>query len=98
MSMKQHRQPPQGPAYRFSGRYIGWCFVLAWAVIVAIVIGGLLGSENAARLADIIVPSMVALIVALLGVHRAFGSLDFLSVHKHKHLQPLQPDPAASGF
>jgi len=77
MSKGKQNRLSAGPEYRFSGQYLKVSFVLAWIVILAIVAGGLFGSEKADKLADIVVPSMVALVVALLGVHRAFGSLDY---------------------
>jgi len=66
-----------GPGYNFTALYLKSSFVLAWTVILALVIGGLLGSDKADRLADIIVPSMVALIAVNLGIHRGFGALDY---------------------
>jgi|GEM_PF-1515177 len=95
------RSLPPSPNYRFSGQYLKISFALSWLVILAIVFGGLYGSEKADRLADIIVPSMVALIVALLGIHRAFGSMDFRSSQKHgsyAETEAEQEQEGGSGF
>jgi hypothetical protein len=71
MSMSEQR-----PAYSTSKRAMWLCGGLAWGVVYMIVIGGLRGSAESVALANIVVPSMVMMIVALLGVHRAFGSMD----------------------
>ncbi|MGL5447459.1 MAG: NAD(P)+ transhydrogenase beta chain [Rhabdaerophilum sp.] len=55
----------------------GFC---AWALVFIVVVGGVGGSTGALALAPTVIPAMVALIVALLGVHRAFGSIDMRTI------------------
>ncbi|OCP17453.1 MULTISPECIES: NAD(P)+ transhydrogenase beta chain [unclassified Ensifer] len=69
----------QKPGYGLTRQAFWISFILAWLVIGAIVAGGLRGSREAVDLAGITVPSMIALIAALLGIHRAFGSMDYRS-------------------
>lgn len=63
-----------------SRRAFWWSFVLAWGCIIAIVAGALAGKPDAVGIATIAMPSFVALIAALLGIHRAFGSQDMRTV------------------
>lgn len=72
------------PGYTVSRKYIWWSFWLAWASIILLIIGGLMGSEKVVDLADITIPSMVAIIVCNLGVHRGFGSIDFWASAKNR--------------
>lgn len=65
------------PSYTTSKRQLWLSFVFGWLVIFLIVWGGLSGVREAVDLAGIVVPSMIALIAALLGIHRWTGSLDF---------------------
>jgi ABC-type xylose transport system permease subunit len=64
------------PAYRTSKKALWLSSALAWLVILALTVGACLGSEQAVAFGTIAVPSMVAIIVGLLGVHRGFGSYD----------------------
>jgi hypothetical protein len=64
------------PAYRLSRLAFWWSFVLAWGVILAIVAGALAGWHDAVEIGRITIPSMVIMIAALLGIHRAFGAMD----------------------
>lgn len=68
------------PAYSLTRQAFWLSFVLAWLVILGIVGFGLLGSRNAVELAAIVVPSMILLIAALLGIHRFSGALDMRSM------------------
>ncbi|MDG9793760.1 NAD(P)+ transhydrogenase beta chain [Brucella anthropi] len=72
-------EPIKEPGYRSTRRYLWGSFYLAWAVILILVGAASIGSEQAVAIAPIVVPSMVALIVGVLGVHRGFGSVDFRS-------------------
>lgn len=65
------------PSYRGSRRYLWWSFWFAWGVIFLLILGGLFGVPHLVDMAAISIPSMVAIIVGNLGVHRGFGSLDF---------------------
>ncbi|RVG68510.1 NAD(P)+ transhydrogenase beta chain [Sinorhizobium meliloti] len=78
----------QKPGYGLTRQAFWTSFVLAWIVIGAIVAGGLRGSREAVDLAGITVPSMIALIAALLGIHRAFGSMDYRSAANLPRDQP----------
>lgn len=48
----------------------------AWATIFLLLIAAVRGSTEAVALVPLVLPTMVALIVAILGIHRGFGSLD----------------------
>ena len=72
----------QKPSYSTSKRGIWISGALAWAMIVLIIAAAIAGSRNAVDLAPLVIPSMVALIVAMLGVHRGFGSLDMRTISK----------------
>ena len=65
------------PGYNLTRQAFWASFCFAWLVILAIVIRGLQGSREAVELAPLVIPSMIALIATLLGIHRGFGSLDF---------------------
>lgn len=68
------------PAYRLTRQAFWVSFALAWMVIVALVWGALSGRDGAVQIVPVALPSMVALIAALLGIHRAFGSMDMRTV------------------
>ncbi|EJF86209.1 hypothetical protein [Candidatus Bartonella washoeensis] len=72
------------PSYRGSRLYLWWSFWFAWGVIFLLVSGGLWGAPHIVDMAAISIPSMVAIIIGNLGVHRGFGSLDF-SNRKHSN-------------
>lgn len=71
--------PSQKPGYSLTRRAFWASFVLAWAVIFVIIIGALIGVPAGVELAPVTIPSMIALIAALLGIHRFAGSLDYRS-------------------
>jgi NAD/NADP transhydrogenase beta subunit len=69
-------------------------------LVFIVVVGGVMGSAGALALAPTIIPSMVALIVALLGVHRAFGSLDMRTIagqHREKRVRFRRNEAEESG-
>ncbi|MCF1492481.1 NAD(P)+ transhydrogenase beta chain [Agrobacterium vitis] len=85
------------PSYTTSKQWL-WCSgALAWTVILALTIGACLGSEQAVAFGNVAVPSMVGLIVALLGVHRAFGSLDMRAMTRGAKPDPPCLEPPAGG-
>jgi len=47
-----------------------------------ILVGALYEHNKVVDLADIVVPSMVFMIAALLGIHRAFGAIDLRTTHR----------------
>ncbi|MGO8313452.1 NAD(P)+ transhydrogenase beta chain [Rhizobium ruizarguesonis] len=75
----RHRLPAAKPGYTLSRRQL-WCsFWLAWLTIGAIVACGLMGAPSAVELAPIVIPSMIMLIAAMLGIHRFAGAMDYRS-------------------
>lgn len=86
----------QKPSYSTSKTAMWVSGLCAWTLVFIVVVGGVMGSAGALALAPTIVPAMVALIVALLGVHRAFGSLDMRTIAgQHRPAQPSRrlPEP-----
>lgn len=87
----------QKPSYTTSKQWL-WCSgALSWAVILSLTIAACLGSVQAVAFGTIAVPSMVGLIVALLGIHRAFGSLDMRSMTRGPKPDPPCDGPPAGG-
>lgn len=84
------------PTYRMSKRQIWLSFWLAWAVILYLVWRGANGSDQAVSLAGIVVPSMMFLIAALLGIHRFAGSMDFAAVQTS--VSPVQSSQSSLGL
>lgn len=78
----------QKPSYSTSKRALWLSSGLAWLVIVSLVGGALAGQRLAVDMAAIVVPSMVLLIVAILGVHRGFGSVDMRSMALGRQAKP----------
>ncbi len=72
------------PSYRMTRQIMWPSFALAWVVILVLVAGGLAGKQQAVELAGITIPSMVALIAGLLGIHRWTGSRDFQAMHERE--------------
>lgn len=66
----------QRPTYSTSKRAMWICGGLAWAAIFAVIWGALRGSSESVAISGTIIPAMIMLIVSLLGIHRAFGSID----------------------
>lgn len=65
------------PSYRSTRRYLWTCAIMAWLIILILAVAAALGSEQAVAFGTVAVPSMVGMIVGILGVHRGFGSMDF---------------------
>lgn len=78
------------PSYTTSKRALWLSSVMAWAVIVLLAYGAVIGSEQAVAFGAVAVPSMVGLIVALLGIHRGFGALDLRAILR----APSSEDPS----
>ena len=76
------------PSYGTSKKLIWISLVMAWLVIALLAYGAVSGSEQAVAFGTVAVPSMVALIVAVLGVHRGFGSLDMKTMAFNARDQP----------
>jgi peptidoglycan/LPS O-acetylase OafA/YrhL len=78
------------PSYSTSKRHLWISSALAWLVIFILAAGAVFGSEQAVAFGTIALPSMVALIVALLGIHRGFGSVDMKTMAFNARDQPTQ--------
>jgi hypothetical protein len=66
----------QKPSYSTSKQMLWTSLAMAWAVMLMLTIGATLNGQTV-EFGTIAVPSMVGLIVAMLGIHRGFGSMDF---------------------
>ncbi len=86
------------PTYETSKKAIWFSMFMAWLVIVLVVGGALIGSRQIAALAPIALPSMVGLIVGLLGLHRGFGSLDMRTISKQARRGPARHGPKPNGL
>lgn len=89
----------QKPSYSTSKTAMWISGACAWSLVFIVVVGGVGGSTGALALAPTVIPAMVALIVALLGVHRAFGSLDMRTIagqHREKRVRRSPPEPEGS--
>ncbi|MBY5416932.1 NAD(P)+ transhydrogenase beta chain [Rhizobium leguminosarum] len=75
----RHRPLAAKPGYTLSRRQLWFSFWLAWLTIGAIVACGLMGAASAVELAPIVIPSMIMLIAAMLGIHRFAGAIDYRS-------------------
>ncbi|WP_052502954.1 hypothetical protein [Brucella anthropi] len=67
------------PSYRSSRRFLWGSFYLSWMVIIGTGLAAVLGSEHAVEFGAIAIPSMVGIIIGVLGVHRFSGAMDFRS-------------------
>lgn len=65
------------PHYRTSKRAMWISSAFAWALMFIVVIGAFRGSAESVAISGVVIPTMAGMIVAMLGLHRAFGSLDF---------------------
>lgn len=80
------------PSYSTSKRALWLSSFMAWAVILVLAVGAAIGGK-AVEFGTIAIPSMVALIAGLLGIHRGFGSLDYRAAAKAD--VPAETKPAA---
>lgn len=91
----------QKPSYSTSKQMLWISLAMAWAIMLTLTIGAAMHGQ-AVEFGTIAVPSMVGLIVAMLGIHRGFGSLDF-RVSREAPGTPVHPsyqsrdDPAPGG-
>lgn len=84
--------PRSAPRYNLTRQAFWASFALAWSLIMLVCWYSITGSEQATALAAIVVPSMVAMIAALLGIHRVAGAMDFRTL-----TQTRPPDGAPGG-
>ncbi len=82
---------PYKPKYTLSRKAFWLSFWFAWITIWAVLYGAARDHLQIVALAPIVIPSMIALIVALLGVHRAFGSIDLRSIAGTPAVLPAEP-------
>lgn len=80
------------PTYRTTKKQIAYSTACAWATILMITVGAMLGIREAVDLASIVVPSMVLLISGLVGIHRLTGSMDYRAA------QEAEPDGAPASL
>ncbi len=80
----------QKPSYSTSKRALWLSSIMAWVVIFILAVGAA-WNDKATEFGTIAVPSMVALIAALLGIHRGFGSLDFRAARDVAPEAPSHP-------
>jgi hypothetical protein len=80
------------PSYSSTRRYLWLSGVAAWAVILLLTGGAIMGSEQAVAFGSIALPTMFAIITGNLAVHRGFGSADFRAQGK---VQPPTSGDAA---
>lgn len=76
------------PAYRTTRTQLHLSFVFGWVCIFVLIVAGILDRPAAVELAPIVIPSMAALIAALLGIHRFAGSMDFRAMHERDDVPP----------
>lgn len=79
LSAMRQRLSAAKPGYTLSRRQLWFSFWLAWLTIGAIVACGLMGAPSAVEFAPIVIPSMIMLIAAMLGIHRFAGAMDYRS-------------------
>lgn len=84
----------QKPSYSTSKRALWLSSVMAWIIILILALGAAMG-DKAVEFGTIAVPSMVALIATLLGIHRGFGSLDFRASREQSPDTPSPPPYSA---
>lgn len=65
------------PSYSSSRRYLWLSGAAAWAVILLLTAGAIMGSEQAVAFGAIALPTMFGIITGNLAVHRGFGSADY---------------------
>lgn len=65
------------PSYRSTRLYLWVTASAAWLIIILLAVASALGSTQAVAFADIAMTPLIGVIVAVLGVHRGFGSVDF---------------------
>jgi uncharacterized integral membrane protein len=71
----------QKPGYSTSKRALWLSSIMAWVVILILAVGAAINGQTV-EFGTIAVPSMVMLIVSMLGIHRGFGSLDYHAAGK----------------
>jgi len=65
------------PSYGTSKRYLWGSFWASWGGIYLLIVSAICGSKEAVGLSGFVIPALLTLIAAMLGVHRHYGSKDF---------------------
>lgn len=82
------------PQYRTSKLAMWFCGGFAWSVIINIVVAGTwFDRRGAIEMAGLVIPSMVAMVIGLLGIHRGFGALDYRAKHRAHRPRADPPQP-----
>jgi hypothetical protein len=68
---------PFKPGYWMTRLAFYVSFALAWSVIMALTWAAIFGEKDVTGYSAIAIPAMCAMVVAILGIHRAYGSVDF---------------------
>jgi hypothetical protein len=79
----------QKPSYSTTKRTLWLSSAMAWLVILILAVGSA-WTGQAVEFGTIAVPSMVMIILGVLGIHRGFGSVDM-----HLMTRGAKPDPPA---
>lgn len=79
------------PSYGTSKRYLWGSFWASWGAVYLVIVGALFNSTAAMALSTLVIPSMLTLIAAMLGVHRHYGSKDFEATAS---AEPTAPSPS----
>jgi hypothetical protein len=86
---------PQKPSYSTSRRFLWLNLGGAWLVILGLAAGAVTGEAQAVSMATVVVPSMVALICGLLGVHRFAGAMDLRALMGADAAKAASPEGGA---
>lgn len=79
----------QKPSYSTTKRTLWLSSAMAWLVILILAVGAATAGQ-AVEFGTVAVPSMVMIILGVLGIHRGFGSVDM-----HLMTRGAKPDPPA---
>lgn len=75
---------PYKPSYRLSGWGFRLSFICSWVVVFLILLPGIFGGSDlragALAMAPIFAPSVVLIILGVLGIHRATGAADLRAI------------------
>jgi len=79
------------PSYGTSKRYLWGSFWASWGGIYLLIVGALCGSTEAVGMSGYVIPALLTLIAAMLGVHRHYGSKDFEATASAEPTTPSVP-------
>lgn len=84
------------PSYRTTKRTLWLSSAMAWFVILILAVGAAI-HDKAVEFGTIAVPSMVMIILGVLGIHRGFGSVDMHLMTRGSKPDPPTIEPPAGG-